>query len=133
MTVALTGDGGDELFLGYPRYRAVELASWLDRLPWPCRRVLGSTRGSELPAGGTGKSTAAPSGGDSLRSMAACRRHDATSDWIAIFGERARAELYSDDFLAALPDTDPLRFLDAAFGNVHGRDRVTAAVACSIW
>ncbi len=34
--VALTGDGGDELFAGYPRYQANRLAGWLDRWPRPC-------------------------------------------------------------------------------------------------
>jgi asparagine synthase (glutamine-hydrolysing) len=33
VTVALAGDGGDELFAGYQRYHAVQLASLLDRLP----------------------------------------------------------------------------------------------------
>lgn len=33
VTVALNGDGGDELFAGYERYFAVKLASALDRLP----------------------------------------------------------------------------------------------------
>ena len=33
VTVALNGDGGDEAFAGYPRYRAVALASELDRVP----------------------------------------------------------------------------------------------------
>jgi asparagine synthase (glutamine-hydrolysing) len=51
ITVALTGEGGDELFGGYYRHQAVRAASHLDRAPTAIRRVAGAgaTRiGSEL-------------------------------------------------------------------------------------
>jgi asparagine synthase (glutamine-hydrolysing) len=41
VTVALTGDGGDECFLGYPRYRAMRYLDRLDRLPAWSRERLG--------------------------------------------------------------------------------------------
>ena len=40
VTVALSGDGGDELFFGYPRYFFVDRAQWLLSAPRPVRRML---------------------------------------------------------------------------------------------
>jgi asparagine synthase (glutamine-hydrolysing) len=38
VTVVLTGEGSDELFGGYPRYRIPSLASWYRHVPAPLRR-----------------------------------------------------------------------------------------------
>ena len=48
VTVALNGDGGDEGFLGYPRYAGCRLGGWTDALPGPARRLMGAL-GRALP------------------------------------------------------------------------------------
>lgn len=43
VTVALNGDGGDEIFAGYDRFRAARMAETFDRLPQVAHRAIGST------------------------------------------------------------------------------------------
>src|SRR6185437_8988506 len=38
--VCLSGDGGDEILMGYDRFRASKANSWLERLPLPQRQLL---------------------------------------------------------------------------------------------
>jgi asparagine synthase (glutamine-hydrolysing) len=43
VTVALNGDGGDESFLGYSRYKTCLQSEWISRIPRPLRRLAAST------------------------------------------------------------------------------------------
>ncbi|MFV2070574.1 MAG: asparagine synthase-related protein, partial [Pirellulales bacterium] len=47
------------------------------------------------------------------------------AEWIAIFSESRRASLYTDAFLATLPDSDPIEWLADAFHDAGTRDLLT--------
>jgi asparagine synthase (glutamine-hydrolysing) len=125
VTVALTGDGGDELFAGYDRYRAVEWATWFDRLP-PFAKSLASNRFWQGFGGDRGqKSTLRRLGRFAeVVSLSPERRY---LEWVCIFNESRRGALYRAEFVAQLPNRDPFEFLAAGFERARGRDAVTAA------
>ncbi len=50
VTVALSGDGGDELFAGYDRYRAIWLSAAFDQLPQRLKKIALSKLWQNIPA-----------------------------------------------------------------------------------
>jgi asparagine synthase (glutamine-hydrolysing) len=135
VTVALTGDAGDELFGGYDRYRALFLAGLTDRLPAGVRAWLGGPLARAIPASARAKTP--------LRRVR--RLLEGVSDapesrylrWMTLFDESDRAGLYSDDVLAELcasngEDADPALVLLRALGVAHRRDPVTRAMVADL-
>ena len=137
VTVALTGDAGDELFAGYDRYRAVAFAAMMDRLPDRARRALSGPVARSVPVSARAKT----------KLRAARRWLEAVGDepvarylrWVVLCDEPTRMDLYSAPHLDALaagarhPDeADPISVLRRAFDAASKRDPVTRAMVADV-
>jgi asparagine synthase (glutamine-hydrolysing) len=140
VTVALSGDAGDELFGGYDRYRALGLTELFQRLPSGPRRLFGGTMVRALPRSARSKSR--------LRKLQRLFEHindpavDRYLGWMSTFEEADRIALYSDSQLDCLAtrgallhdpaEADPASILGSAFAMASRRDPVSRAMVSDL-
>jgi asparagine synthase (glutamine-hydrolysing) len=121
VTVALTGDGGDELFGGYTRYRHVSKAWTLTNLlPYSLRRTLARARALDEPLGRALRSLP--------ESVSSSRFRNRLLRSSELLRARSEAEFYSS-FVAIWEDPDGLLAQPVQLPKVLGDRRTWAALS----
>ena len=130
VTVALSGDGGDELFAGYERFEAVRLGSKFDVLPQFLRNVFAWKLWQQIPTSSTQGAL-----GRRLKRFASGladspeRRY---LKWITTFDRDRRNDLYSAGFRQRLGNYDSAGFLLSCYADCPDRDLVTRTTCVDV-
>jgi len=120
VTVALTGDAGDEGFAGYPRYKAVMASRLFDMLPAFGRRFLAEDLWKWIPVSVESKT---------LRRRARrffeamCLSPQARyMRWCCIFDDARKLDLYSPEMRARFESLPSSRIFEAEYAQVPNLD-----------
>ena len=120
--VALAGDGADELFAGYPRFRGLAAASWYRRVPQPVR-ALAAAGARALPESARGRHGLRRAREFALAPLETLEQ--AYVSWITYFDAGARDQLLHDDVRERLRESPPPeRFVEELFEQAPRGDLV---------
>ncbi len=108
--VVLAGEGGDELFAGYPKYAADRLAGLFSSLPRGAARALIRW----LPHGQRRVKVA-------LEALSVANEAERSVAWFAAFSREERESLFAPDFLAQVDPGHPARVIESYLAKVANR------------
>ncbi len=130
VTVALTGDAGDELFCGYDRYRALRIASLLDKAPRWMRRIWNSGLIARMPASVHQKSFRRRL--KRLLETIGQEPERRYLNWITIFNSTRLQWLVTDELWKLTAEEDPAECVFDAYRRFPQRDFITRTTATDL-
>lgn len=132
VTVALTGDGGDESFAGYERYFANRIADRMQRIPGFDLAARASL--SMLPSSRDHKNR-----WQRIRRFliaAALPRAHRYGMWVSgstgHFSESEKSQIYSGDLRSMLDGNRPVEWMESLFDTVESLDAVDASMSVDV-
>jgi asparagine synthase (glutamine-hydrolysing) len=123
VTVALNGDGGDESFMGYPRYLGLHLTAPLDRLPVVVRRAA-ALAAKVIPLG---RSTSRLGRLRRLAAVLPLDRWERYARWITHFDNDQKRALYTPEFARQVASVDSVERLRSALASSSALNAAEAA------
>ena len=119
--VALAGDGGDEVFGGYPRYKGAALSGYFRLLPRWLRRITFEKVAGHIPESSRGRH-----GFRRFREFVQGNALDPETmycSWVTYYSEEMKAELYSQAAQERLGVRESYAFLKGLFCEARNRER----------
>ena len=129
VTVALTGDAGDELFCGYDRYRAVRMVQRMAFMPKWARRATASAA-SWIPASVRQKSFLRR--GKRFLETMAMDSEERYLNWITIFNRDRLQQLVTPELWNLTREENPAACIFDAYRMFPDRDFVTRTTAVDV-